>query len=684
MPFGCVWTATGKGKCMTSCNHPDCAGGVLDELGFCGICSRRPRPSLRTSVTSAAGPSMAAGPWWGRGLVVVEQADEPEPALLAGARVPVEQRRCGGCGEPAGRGGRDQGNCPGCRTPFDFLPRLRPGDTLDNGRYRVQGVLSHGGFGWAYLADDTQLGRRVVLKGLINDRVAATVERERRHLTELEHPYIVRIWGYVTEGHYLVLDYVGGGTVRPVSLAEPLEPVLVLGLQLLEALDYLHGKGFLHCDVKPANIVRGGDRVRLIDFGAVRTIVNPKPADTFSAAYCPEPHDPERAAPTVGFDLYCAARTLGELCGAYLDFRDELPGVESLRLLIGRATATAPERRFVSARQFAEQLSGVLQQLVEGQAVPHRSVVFASMTQALDGGLGEVVPMERWVGARAAAGVVNLGAAPFSCPAASQVAGALPTVLPDPWELARTSATTVEAQLNACHAAVGQGNPAAAQALLDEAALPAAEWRQEWYGGLISLARDEVHSAVRAFERVRATVPGELVPLLALGLCAELRGDSAVAAGHYEMVSGTDDSLIAAHFGRARMLLADGRRADAVSALDRVPSESRFERGARIAAARALSAGAVTDAETAAPTDEDVERARDLRAGLKLDELSAALLEIELAQAEAGGQGETSGPARLRLERALRRLATFAPSERSHTALIDLANGVRPVTVWSW
>jgi serine/threonine-protein kinase PknG len=626
---------------------------------------------------------MAAGPWWGRGLVAVEHADEPEPTLLKSSRVPVEQRGCGMCGEQVGRSGRDQGNCPRCRALFDFLPRLRPGDTLDN-RYRVQGVLSHGGFGWAYLADDTQLGRRVVVKGLISDGVAATIERERRHLTELEHPYIVRIWAYVTEGPYLVLDYVGGGTVQPVSLAEPLEPVLVLGLQLLEALDYLHGKGFLHCDVKPANIVRGGDRARLIDFGAVRTIGNPHPVDTFTVAYAPPAGDSERMAPTAGFDLYCTARTLGELCGAYLEFRDDLPAVESLRLLIDRATATAPERRFTSARQFAEQLSGVLQQLVEGHAAPHRSVVFASMTRALDGGLGEVVPIEQWVGARAEAGVVSVGAAPFSCPVATQVAETLPTVLPDPWELAGASAIPVEAQLNACHAAVGQGNPAAAQALLDEAKLPDADWRQEWYGGLISLARNEVHAANRAFERVRAMVPGELVPLLALGLCAELRGDAAVAAARYVMVSGTDESLIPAHFGRARMLLADGRRADAVSALDRVPRESRFERAARIAAVRALSAGSITDSITGAPTDDDVKIARDLRASLKLDELTAALLDIELARAEASGEAEPSDAARLRLEAALRKVATFAPSERAHTALIDLANGVRPITVWSW
>lgn len=111
----------------------------------------------------------------------------------------------------------------------------------------------------------------VVLKDLSRSQaVAATARRERDALAALRHDSIVRIYGFEaerpraddpdrSEGPYLVLEYVRGTTLtaRP---EDPVEVALGHGLQVLQALDYLHARGLLHIDVKPENIVRFGEQ----------------------------------------------------------------------------------------------------------------------------------------------------------------------------------------------------------------------------------------------------------------------------------------------------------------------------------------------------------------------------------------------------------------------------------------
>jgi hypothetical protein len=87
------------------------------------------------------------------------------------------------------------------------------------------------------------------------------------------------------------------------------------------------------------------------------------------------------------------------------------------------------------------------------------------------------------------------------------------------------------------------------------------------------------------------------------------------------------------------------------------------------------------------PLPDDVAGAHTLERGLKSDEFSRALLDTEFAYAEWVGESASVTPssaARLKLEKAFRRLSGFAASDRSHAALIDLANTVRPATIWSW
>ncbi|MFE1859720.1 tetratricopeptide repeat protein [Streptomyces anandii] len=692
---------------MRMCNRPDCGRGEIDDSGFCTECDREPLPPDRAAAAGRdAGPGRAPGrgasvgvapvrpdPWYGLALAGDGHAPEA-PAVPAGAAGPVaeEHRFCPnpGCGRPVGRGqggapGRVAGFCAHCGTRYDFA---QPHGLTIAGRYAVERVLGSGAYGAAYLAHDRNLSTHVVVKAL-NRSVAATAEHERDVLVGLRHDSIVRILGYEREGPHLVLEYVPGDPLSARD-GDRLETLLAHGVRVLQALDYLHARGLLHCDVKPLNIIRyreespAGplDRVRLIDFGAVRSREKDTgPVVAYTRAYAPPEGDPEHIRPTGGFDLYGLGMTLREVCRAHGGDR-AAPGVDSLMLLLDRATDTAvPGRRFVSARQFGEQLSGVIRQIVAaaptGRQVTRPSALFGSMTEPLHGGLGAARPLAHWVRATADdRGRLSMPA-PFSAPAPADVAVALPAPLSDPDDPVPEAAGGALAE---SRLALRRRDLAAAERALAAADLPEWHWLGSWYAGLIALARGDAALATGHFTDVRRTLPGELVPQLALGLCAELRGgreDLEVARSHYGTVFATTPALGAAGFGLARVQQSAGRRADAVAVAERLAGEFRYEREARVAAVRLLVTP-LTPAGHGEVAEEDLARAREAVAGLEVEEAAAAGLRAEIQYAEF-----LRAPDRLRLSEAVRALGAHATTEREYVALVDLANRLRPPLRWA-
>ena len=312
---------------------------------------------------------------------------DPATAVLPDPAVPEAHRFCTACGEPVGRGrdgqpGRTQGFCPRDRTPYSFVPALKPGDVLDK-RYEILGALAHGGLGWIYLGRDRNISdagsdRWVVLKGLINsgdaDAMAAAVA-ERRFLVEVDHPNIVKIHDFANHPDpvsgeqvgYIVMEYVGGRSLRDLALAHrgpdgrrtplPLSQVLAYGLEVLPALGYLHDRDLLFCDFKPDNVIHAEEQLKLIDLGAVRRV-----GDDQSALYgTPGYQAPELAAvgPSIGSDLYTVGRTLAVLsfdfAGFTTRFADTLPPLADVPLLqaeesyhrfLQRATQRDRRKRF--------------------------------------------------------------------------------------------------------------------------------------------------------------------------------------------------------------------------------------------------------------------------------------------------------------------------------------------------
>ncbi len=143
------------------------------------------------------------------------------------------------------------------------------------GRYRALRPLGSGGMGHVWLARDERNGLDVALKMVVREgRVAERAEREARAAAALRHPRCQRIYTLARDsGHiYIAYEYVPGRTLRQALAAGELDDAEAVeaAAQVLDALAHAHGRGIVHRDVKPSNVLLGeGDAidVRLLDFG---------------------------------------------------------------------------------------------------------------------------------------------------------------------------------------------------------------------------------------------------------------------------------------------------------------------------------------------------------------------------------------------------------------------------------
>ena len=152
------------------------------------------------------------------------------------------------------------------------------------GRYRIQGVLGQGAIGLVYDGLDPGLDRRVAIKTILTRKldaeaarmVAVRFEREVKAVARLNHPNIVQVYDFGTEGElaYIVLEYVQGKELKSILDAKEgfdLKTSFRLMAELLDALDFAHEAGIVHRDVKPANVlIDASGRAKLTDFGVAR------------------------------------------------------------------------------------------------------------------------------------------------------------------------------------------------------------------------------------------------------------------------------------------------------------------------------------------------------------------------------------------------------------------------------
>jgi serine/threonine protein kinase/tetratricopeptide (TPR) repeat protein len=148
------------------------------------------------------------------------------------------------------------------------------------GRYTLEHELGHGGMATVYLAQDVRHERPVALKVLDSERSlllgAERFDREIKVLARLRHPFVLPLHdsGDAAGALYFVMPYVDGESLRARFTREstlPVNDVVAIARQIADALDYAHGEGVIHRDVKPENILlsRHGHAM-LADFGIAR------------------------------------------------------------------------------------------------------------------------------------------------------------------------------------------------------------------------------------------------------------------------------------------------------------------------------------------------------------------------------------------------------------------------------
>ena len=151
----------------------------------------------------------------------------------------------------------------------------REGEQLGN--YRLIRHLGKGGFADVYLGEHIHLETEAAIK-VLHTQVGVNEQKqflkEARIIARLDHPHIVRLLDYGIDKHgipFLVMAYAPGGTLRerhPDGHQLPFTTILSYVEQIAQALDYIHAQGLMHRDVKPANVLLGGQGTLLLsDFG---------------------------------------------------------------------------------------------------------------------------------------------------------------------------------------------------------------------------------------------------------------------------------------------------------------------------------------------------------------------------------------------------------------------------------
>ena len=261
-------------------------------------------------------------------------------------------------------------------------------DVILNERYRLVELVGSGGMAVVYRGVDTVLQREVAVKvlreGYASDPAFhARFEREAQAAAKLQHPNIVTVYDVGQDGdrHYIVMEYVHGQDLKTLirqrgqlSVSEALD----IAIQISSGAGHAHRMGFIHCDVKPQNVLVTEDGwAKVTDFGISRALSELDLTESETVWGSPIYFSPEQAAgeaPSPASDVYSIGVVMYEMLAgeppfqadrsaalALMHLREEPPPLVSrnrqvpsqLEWIVRKVMAKEPAARYRTADQLA-------------------------------------------------------------------------------------------------------------------------------------------------------------------------------------------------------------------------------------------------------------------------------------------------------------------------------------------